>query len=55
MELLAMIQTHRSQCGADGPLSRSEDRASEQHLNMSPNALGEKWREWGQNLYHGGR
>jgi hypothetical protein len=48
-------QAYRSQGGGYGPLARGEDRARKQQLDMLEDALGEKWRERGQHLYHRGR
>jgi hypothetical protein len=42
------VQAHRAQGGTDGPPTRSEDGAHQEHLGVSPDALGEKWREGGQ-------
>ncbi len=50
-----LLQTHRSQGVGYGPLSRSEDRARQQQLDMLEDAFGEKWRKRGQHLYHHGR
>src|SRR5215204_3489819 len=38
-----VLQTHRSQGAGHGSFPRSEDRAGDQHLDMSPNTFGEKW------------
>jgi hypothetical protein len=51
-ESLFLLQTYHSQGRGHGPLARGEDRAHEQNLDMTPYALGEKWREGGQNPYH---
>jgi hypothetical protein len=40
--LLGSPQVHDPQGGADGPLTRGEDRACEQHLGVAPNTLGKK-------------
>jgi hypothetical protein len=55
MEGLLLVQAHRSQGRTHRPIARSEDRTREQHLDMLEDALGEKWRERGQNPYHHGR
>ncbi len=54
MELLVLVQTHRTQGGADGTLARGEDRACQKHLDVLEDTLGEKWREGVQNPYHPG-
>src|SRR5215212_3835558 len=52
VEALLLIEAHRAQSGANGSASRSEDRARDEHSNLSPDAFGEQWREGEQNSYH---
>ena len=51
-EVPSLLEAHGSQSGGYGPLARGEDGARHEQLDMSPDALGEKWRERGQHLYH---
>ena len=45
VETLLLVQADRAQCGADGSLSRSEDGACHEYLNVLPDAAREQWRE----------
>jgi hypothetical protein len=55
MEVPPLIEAHGTQSRAHRPFARSEDRAREQHPDVLEDALGEKWRERGQDPYHLGR
>ena len=52
VEALLLVQSHRAQGGTYGPCPRSEDRASQEHLSVPKDALGEQWHEREQNPYH---
>ncbi|HZB09273.1 MAG TPA: hypothetical protein VE525_09210 [Rubrobacter sp.] len=47
-----LLRAHRSPGGGYGPLSRGEDCARQEQLDMLEDAFGEKWRERGQHLYY---
>src|SRR5215213_7647724 len=53
-EPFLFVQAHRSESGGYGSLAWGEDQTSEQQLNMLPDAIGEQWREGGQEPYHRG-
>jgi hypothetical protein len=53
-ELFLFVQAQGSEGGSYGSLAWSEDQSCEQQLNMLEDAIGEQWREGGQNPYHRG-
>src|SRR5215208_4802757 len=53
-EPFLFVQAHRSESGGYSSLAWGEDKTCEQQLNMLPDAIGEQWREGGQDPYHRG-